>query len=127
MNYMKILLNWEKQLKIEEGGTVAKVNNDCDILNNEDINDRITELRSELLALENVVDSYPGERDTWENGSVSLIRDSYFMEYAKTMAESQISTNMDDWPMSCIDWDLALSKLKKGLTPINFNGVRYWV
>lgn len=63
----------------------------------------------------------------WRHGE-SLIRDSYFEEYAQDLAEDigAIDRNAA-WPMSCIDWEQAARELKMDYTPIDFDGVTYWV
>lgn len=62
----------------------------------------------------------------WNDG-VTLIRDSYFEDYAREFAE-EIGAIPDDakWPCDCIDWEQAASELQMDYTSVDFNGVTYW-
>lgn len=65
--------------------------------------------------------------EDWVHG-VTLIRDSYFKEYAQQFAEDIGAINREaSWPNSCIDWDEAASELQQDYTSIEFDGVTYWV
>jgi len=63
----------------------------------------------------------------WSYGA-TLIRDSYFRDYAQELAEDlcgdQLATAT--WPMNCIDWDRAERELRVDYTPVEFDGVTYW-
>lgn len=58
---------------------------------------------------------------------VTLIRDSYFEQYARDLAED-IGAIPDDaqWPCTCIDWEQAARELQQDYTTIDFDGVDYW-
>lgn len=63
----------------------------------------------------------------WEYGE-QLIRDSYFVEYARELAEDCGMVPYDvQWPMTCIDWGWAARELKHDYTAVDFDGVTYWV
>jgi hypothetical protein len=85
--------------------------------------------RSEQHELEELValaDAADGASD-WEYGA-SLIRDSYFKEYAQELAEEcGLLPESDKWPTRCIDWDRAAEELKMDYFTVDFGGVTYWV
>jgi hypothetical protein len=66
----------------------------------------------------------------WEYGE-TLIRDSYFVEYAQELADevTPMSSIQGDqgWPFTCIDWGRAARELQFDYTAIDFDGVTYWV
>lgn len=76
-----------------------------------------------LRKLRDEADGSPG----WEHGE-TLIRDSYFNEYAEQLAEDigAISKNMT-WPACHIDWDAASDTLKQEYMSVDFAGVEYWI
>jgi uncharacterized protein YlaI len=99
---------------------------DCDFegepLDGLDTDDR-EELRT-LLALQEDAEGYC---DDWKYGA-SLIRDSYFREYAEELADDigAIDRNAT-WPLNHIDWDAAADELKQDYTEVDYDGVSYWV
>jgi len=112
------------------------INNTQDIIDSRDIIERIEELESdenideteicELKELQNVEEqaSFTGD---WEYGK-TLIRDSYFKEYAQELAEDcGMIPNDLKWPSDCIDWDQAAQKLQYDYTSIDYDGVEYWI
>jgi len=63
----------------------------------------------------------------WADG-VTMIRDSYFEDYAQELAEEIGAINHNlNWPNNCIDWERAANELKQDYTSIEFDGVEYWV
>jgi len=58
---------------------------------------------------------------------VTLVRDSYFKDYAQDLAE-ECGMIPDDnrWPCTCIDWDKAARELRMDYTSAEFEGVTYW-
>lgn len=70
-----------------------------------------------------------GGDEQWEGDwyPVTLIRDSYFREYAQELAEDIGAINHDaGWPARCIDWDQAARELRMDYTSCEFGGVTYW-
>lgn len=65
--------------------------------------------------------------DDWEYG-VTLVRSSYFEDYAMEFAEDIGAIPSDaSWPCTCIDWEQAARELRMDYTPVDFDGVTYWV
>jgi hypothetical protein len=63
----------------------------------------------------------------WTYGA-TLIRDSYFVEYARDLAfDCGLIPTDTEWPNTCIDWKQAARELQMDYTPVNFGGVTYWV
>ncbi len=81
---------------------------------------------SELEALEALASKAEGSPD-WNYG-VTLIRDSYFRDYAEQLADDigAIDRNAN-WPVNCIDWDEAAGQLKVDYFQVDFGGVTYWI
>jgi hypothetical protein len=133
-------------------------NND-DVIDSRQIIDRIDELTALLEDLDADEDHDPDEHQEatdelavlvalaeqgasactdWSYGT-TLIRDSYFREYAEQLAEDCAGSHEeaelirngggDRWPFTFmqIDWDAAAEALKADYTTIDFDGVEYWV
>jgi hypothetical protein len=79
---------------------------------------------TKLAALAEDGENYSSD---WTHGA-TLIRDSYFQDYAKDLAEDigAIDRNAS-WPLGCIDWEAAADELKSDYSAIEFDGVTYWV
>ena len=57
---------------------------------------------------------------------VTLVRDSYFVEYAQELADEIGAIDRDaKWPCNHIDWDAAARDLRQDYTSIDFDGVTY--
>lgn len=58
---------------------------------------------------------------------VTLIRDSYFEDYAQELADDigAIPKNVA-WPCTCIDWEKAARELRMDYTTVDFDGVDYY-
>lgn len=89
------------------------------------------ELFAELASLEQFVEqfrSYGGDHE-WEGDwfPVTLIRDSYFEDYAQELAEDIGAIKADaGWPNYCIDWERAARDLQMDYASGEFDGVTYW-
>lgn len=81
---------------------------------------------AELKVLEALAEEAEGSAD-WRHGE-TLIRDSYFEEYAEQLADDigAISRNAS-WPVNCIDWKRAAEELQDGYTSVNYDNVIYWI
>jgi hypothetical protein len=113
---------------------MSNIDNSEDILDSRDIIERIDELESsnqldddeahELEALKSLADEASGSPD-WTYGG-TLIRDSYFEDYAQELAEDcgMIPKGLS-WP--CIDWEQAARELQMDYFSVNFDGVDYWI
>ena len=90
-----------------------------------------TDNAEELAELESLLDDLNGMGgdEQWEGDwyPVTLIRGSYFQDYAQELAEEcgMIDTNAK-WPMTCIDWEQATRELKYDYSSVEVNGVTYW-
>lgn len=80
----------------------------------------------ELATLKAFRDELEPYCSDWHHGE-TLIRDSYFKEYAQELAEDIGAINRDaQWPNNCIDWDKAARELQMDYTSAEFDGVTYW-
>lgn len=121
------------------------IDNYEDVIDSRDVIERIAELealdqaeqqggecmpddmRDELKALQELARQGANYAPDWEYGE-ALIRDSYFEEYAQQLAEDcGMIQEGARWPYTCIDWEQAASELKVDYTPIDFDGVTYWI
>lgn len=80
----------------------------------------------ELIALRKLQDEAEGSAD-WQHGE-TLIRDSYFEQYAEELADDIGAINSKaGWPLTCIDWKEAADQLKQDYMSVDFDGVTYWI
>lgn len=89
--------------------------------------DEIVE-RDQFEELLNSLKGYGGDhqwRGDWYPGS--LIRDSYFQDYAEELADDigAIDRNAN-WPCNCIDWERAARELQVDYSQVDWDGVTYW-
>lgn len=116
------------------------LNNSDDLIDSRDVIARIASLEDdaeagtlddgeadELAALKALAEEAEGCAEDWLHG-VTLIRDTYFEDYARELAE-EIGALKDDaaWPCTCIDWERAAHELQMDYTAVEFDGVTYWV
>jgi len=124
------------------------IDNSLDVIDSRDVIARIEELESELEGLTseadaltaNLVDEFAelqtltaladeasGYTSDWQYGE-TLIRDSYFEDYAQELAEDiGAIDNNATWPNNCIDWERATRELQMDYTQVDFDGVAYWI
>jgi hypothetical protein len=83
--------------------------------------DKLKELLDDLLG--------HGGDEQWRGNwyPVTMIRDSYFQEYAEEMADDigAIDRNAT-WPCNCIDWERAAEELQIDYSSVEFDGETYW-
>ena len=116
---------------------MAGVDNAEDILDSRDIIERIEELENdedrddcdniELEQLRKLAEDGENHASDWKYGA-TLIRDSYFEDYARELAEDCGMIPRDlAWPCTCIDWEQAARELRMDYASLDFDGVKYWV
>lgn len=77
-----------------------------------------------LKRLDEQAANYSGD---WKYGA-TLIRESYFVEYAEDFADNIGAVNKETaWPNNHIDWEAAAEELKGDYTEVDFDGVAYYV
>jgi hypothetical protein len=80
----------------------------------------------EWKALKSLEEQAEGSAD-WAHGE-ALIRDSYFEDYARELAEDiGAMKDCDHWPANCIDWERAARELQMDYTSVEFDDVTYWI
>ncbi len=99
-----------------------------EIINDDDATqDDCDEAQTEYDKLKALADGASDYAADWEYGE-TLIRDSYFQEYAQDLAEDIGAVNSDaTWPNNCIDWKQAARELQMDYTAVDFDGVTYWI
>lgn len=85
----------------------------------------------ELVTLRALLDELKGNGgdEQWRGDwyPVTLIRDSYFVDYAQQLAEDIGAVDPQaGWPTYCIDWERAARDLRMDYTSVEFDGVTYW-
>lgn len=119
------------------------ISNRADIIDVRDIIERVEELRDtdpveredeeqqELETLEALLLDLKGNGgdEQWEGDwyPITLIKDSYFTEYAKELAEELTSSEArNNWPFNHIDWRRAASELQVDYSMVEYDGADYW-
>ena len=84
----------------------------------------------ELTTLESILEDLAGNGgdEHWDGDwyPVTLIRDSYFQDYAQDLAEDCGFVSGNEWPARCIDWEQAARELQMDYTSTEIDGVTYW-
>jgi Antirestriction protein (ArdA) len=58
---------------------------------------------------------------------ITLVRDSYFQNYAEELADDIGAINDSaTWPHTCIDWERAARELQMDYSSVEFGSVTYW-
>lgn len=81
-----------------------------------------------LLSLMEDMRGYGGD-EKWRGDwyPITLIRDSYFKDYAQELADDVGAIpNNAQWPLTCIDWEQAARELKYDYNGVDVYGVTYW-
>lgn len=82
--------------------------------------------RFELGVLSDLAEEGSGF-DDWEHGE-TLIRDTYFKDYAQELAEECCEMPDDaKWPHTCIDWGQAADELQIDYSALDYDGITYWI
>lgn len=108
---------------IHRSDVLSDIRELCEILSNDPVQfDQMDELR-ELHLLLTDGDSATGNRSgtNW-----TLVRDSYFQQYAENMAFDMGSVK-DAWPFDHIDWARAARALQADYKQVDYDGETYWV
>lgn len=92
----------------------------------------LQEAAIEALSLINLLAECEGNGgdEEWRGAwyPITLVRDSYFEDFARQEAEDLGLIKSDaSWPYTCIDWERAARDLQMDYTLIDFDGVSYWV
>ena len=111
---------------------MAYLSNFDDMIDSRDVIDRIEELqgetelefREELDSLESLQAEASPAND-WPGGY--LVRDSYFMDHTRELAEDIGIQADQQWPYRHIDWYAAAEELKEDYFSVDFDGVTYWI
>lgn len=83
---------------------------------------------TELLTLRVLVEEIDNNAGDNARDGVGLIRDSYFEDYAREMAEDIGAIGRDaPWPACHIDWEAAAEALQQDYSTVDYDGVTYWV
>lgn len=128
--------------------TTTEISNTDDVIDVRSIIERVEELeaelspsdesdgtdneeREELATLTALLDELKGNGGDheWKGDwyPVTLIRDSYFEDFAQQEAEDLDLIKRDaHWPNNCIDWAQAASELQMDYSTAKFDGVTYW-
>ena len=66
--------------------------------------------------------------DQVSDSDVYFVRDSYFVQYARELADDIVPyAGVPRWPFNCIDWQEAADELQQDYYDVDFDGVTYWV
>ena len=114
----------EELEKLEQPGPVEMVNDEDNETSQDD-------LFAELKTLRGLLDDLVGDGgdEQWCGGwyPITLIRDSYFEDYARDLVEVHRAIDRNSvWPNNCIDWEKAASELQGDYTTVELEGVSYW-
>lgn len=89
------------------------------------------DLFAELAALETLLSNLKGYGggEQWRGDwyPITLIRDDYFEDYARELAEDIGANDRNaPWPCQYIDWEAAADQLKGDYSMVEFEGDSYW-
>jgi len=88
--------------------------------------------REELVMLTAFMDDLKGNGgdEQWRGDwyPVTLVRDSYWEDYAREEAEDMYGKELEGsyWPFTCIDWERAARELQMDYSSAEFDCVTYW-
>lgn len=88
--------------------------------------DNIAEIEAELNPLKALEEEAEGYAPDWEYGA-TLIRDSYFTEYAEELIKDCDGLPREIPHYIVIDWEATAKNIQVDYTSVDFAGVTYWV
>ncbi len=104
---------------LTDDGWVLLYTEDCDSIDMDDEYEELLALKALAEEAENVCQWVDGE---------TLIRDTYFKEYAEQYADDIGAVGTENqWPLNHIDWEAAADDLQQDFSSVDFDGVQYWV
>lgn len=104
---------------------------ELDDTHSDDQTNEALDLRAEFDTLKELLEDLKGNGgdEDWRGDwyPITLVRDSYFKDFAQQEAEDLDLIKSDArWPYTCIDWEQAASELQIDYTTVEFDGVTYW-
>ena len=115
---------------------MAGFDNLDDVIDSRDVIARLEYLRDgdglsdvekrELDALTKLDEEGRDYAPDWEHGA-TLIRDSYFVDYARELLEDCGDIPKDIPHYIAIDWDQTAHNIRMDYTSVDFGGTTYWV
>lgn len=110
---------------------VEELEDERDAFDTESGNFEDSDEGAELAKLEEVLADLQGMGgdEQWRGDwyPITLIRDTYFKDYAQELAE-EIGAIPEGatWPCTCIDWDQAARELQYDYSGVEIDGITYW-
>lgn len=110
---------------------VEELEDERDAFDTESGNFEDSDEGAELAKLEEVLADLRGVGgdEQWRGDwyPITLIRDTYFRDYAQELAE-EIGAIPEGatWPCTCIDWDQAARELQYDYSGVEIDGITYW-
>jgi hypothetical protein len=112
---------------IDSREVIKRIEELRDYIDNYPDAEQIEDARAELAILDALEQEASGYAADWRYGE-TLIRDSYFEDYARELAEDIGAIKSDaQWPNNHIDWAAAADALKQDYTEVDYDGVSYWI
>lgn len=110
---------------------VEELEDERDAFDTESGNFEDSDEGAELAKLEEVLADLQGMGgdEQWRGDwyPVTLIRDDYFEQYARDLADDIGAINRDaKWPNTHIDWEAAARDLQQDYSSVEWDGVTYW-
>jgi hypothetical protein len=102
-----------------------------DLIEGEGCEEQCNSYREELATMIGIMAELAGNGgdEQWRGDwyPLTLIRESYFEDYAQELAEDIGAVNRDaTWPNNCIDWEQAARELRMDYTSTQIDGVTYF-
>lgn len=93
----------------------------------EHIHEELAELKTLASLLDNLRGNGGDEQWRGDWYPITMISDSYFVQYAQELAEDIGAVKSDlGWPYGSIDWDKAAEELQMDYATVEFDDVTYW-